>query len=75
MGEPQYGDVVFISRPDNIAVHSAIYLADNVVFTKNSGHYNQPWMLMTLDELVAEYGAIMEENEDPKVLFFRNRNY
>ncbi len=75
VGEPQYGDVVFIARPDNVAVHSAIYIADNVVFTKNSGHYNQPWMLMTIDELVAEYDAIMEENEDPKVLFFRNRNY
>lgn len=75
VGEPQYGDVVFISRPNNIAVHSAIYLADNVVFTKNSGHYNQPWMLMTIDELLAEYAAVMEENDEPKTLFFRNRNY
>lgn len=75
VGEPQYGDVVFIARPDNVAVHSAIYIADNVVFTKNGGHYRQPWMLMSIDELVVEYSGAVAADEEPKVLFFRSRDY
>ena len=36
-GDPQFGDVILLVNQDNVLVHSATYLADDVVFTKNGG--------------------------------------
>ncbi len=37
--------------------HSAVYLADDLVFTKNGNNYRQPWMLMHIANLLATYPA------------------
>lgn len=54
-GEPGYGDVVLLTDAQGNTFHAAIYLADEVVFTKNGGHFNQPWILMKLSDLLAAY--------------------
>ena len=42
-------------RGDNLPIHAAVYIADDVVFTKNGGNDRQPWMLMKWDDLLARY--------------------
>jgi hypothetical protein len=32
-----------------------VYLADNIVYTKNGNNYRQPWMLMRIPDLLATY--------------------
>lgn len=53
--QPTYGDVVLLLRLGNMTVHAAVYIADDVVFTKNGGNDRQPWMLMKWDDLLARY--------------------
>lgn len=53
--EPQLGDIVMMMRPDGTAVHSSVYLADNIVFTKNGQSATVPWLLTTLPDLQAFY--------------------
>jgi hypothetical protein len=65
-----YGDVILILNDQGNAIHSAVYIADDIVFTKNGDSFSQPWMLMHLDDLVARYTA----DALPKVLFYRKRN-
>jgi hypothetical protein len=55
VGDPQYGDLVLLAKPDGTLLHSAIYLADDIVFTKNGSTIIHPWMLSTTADLLKRY--------------------
>ena len=55
VAQPTYGDVILFLRPDSLPIHAAVYVADDVVFTKNGGNDRQPWILMKWDDLLARY--------------------
>jgi hypothetical protein len=52
-----YGDILLLMNDRNEVKHSAVYLADDIVFTKNGNNYRQPWMLMRIPDLLATYPA------------------
>ena len=68
----KYGDIVlFLDGNSNNAIHSAVYLADDIVFTKNGNNMAQPWMLMHLKDLTRKY-----ESDGPgRMLIYRNRSW
>jgi hypothetical protein len=66
-----YGDVILVMDSKNEAIHSAVYLADNIVFTKNGNNFAQPWMLMRLNDLLAEYTT----DTAPRLVVYRNKNW
>ena len=71
IGKPTaYGDLIFLLNKNGDATHSAVYLADDIVFTKNGNNYAQPWMLMHLKDLLAEYTTASA----PEVVVYRNKN-
>jgi hypothetical protein len=47
-------------KKQNKALHMCVYLADDMVFTKNGANTQQPWVLMKISEMLGEY-----ENEKP----------
>jgi hypothetical protein len=52
----RYGDVLFfMDGKTGNAIHSCVFVADDIVFTKNGRSPTQPWVLMKLDDLVAYY--------------------
>ena len=53
----QYGDVLLLMNDQQQVKHSAVYIADDIVFTKNGNNYRQPWMLMRIPDLLATYPA------------------
>jgi hypothetical protein len=52
---PTMGDVAVLMAPNNQSVHFAVHLADDLYFTKNGADRMQPWMLMTLDDILTFY--------------------
>jgi len=61
------GDLVLLVNTLGQVVHSAVYLADDLVFTKNGINYAQPWILMHIKEMQGNFSAL-----DPvKVAYFR----
>lgn len=67
---PRLGDLVLLRDKDQAIVHSGVYVADQLIFTKNGGRYTQPWILMHLDDLRAYYTL-----DGPlEVLFMRPRD-
>ncbi|HWC59635.1 MAG TPA: hypothetical protein VHC44_08065 [Verrucomicrobiae bacterium] len=68
----KYGDIIlFLDGDSNNAIHSAVYLCDDLVFTKNGNNMAQPWMLMHLKDLTTKY-----ESDGPgRMLVYRNRNW
>ena len=53
----QYGDILLLMNDKQEVKHSAVFLADDIVFTKNGNNYRQPWMLMRIPDLLATYPA------------------
>jgi hypothetical protein len=68
----KYGDIIlFLDGESNNAIHSAVYLCDDLVFTKNGNNMAQPWMLMHLKDLTTKY-----ESDGPgRMVVYRNRNW
>lgn len=54
------GDVLLMSKPDGTPVHAAVYIADDLVLTKNGAYHTQPWMLSKLDELFVRYPSSIQ---------------
>jgi hypothetical protein len=69
-GEKTFGDVLVFFRPDDTIVHSCVYIADNIVFTKNGTSFAMPWILMTLEDVKVFYPS------DPplRILAFRRKS-
>jgi len=54
-GRPQFGDVVLLTLPDGSSIHSATYIADNIVFTKNGPSLAAPFIFSTTEDMLAFY--------------------
>lgn len=65
-----YGDIVFLLDQNGNAIHSAVYIADDIVFTKNGNNYAQPWVLMRLPNLLSLYSV----TDTPRIACYRHRN-
>jgi len=48
----QFGDMLVVRNGDQ-AIHGCIYVADDIVYTKNSADIYSPWILMKLDDVLA----------------------
>jgi hypothetical protein len=66
----RYGDRIFLLDEKGNAIHSAVYIADDIVFTKNGNNYMEPWMLMRMKNLISMYSAGYE----PRVVVYRNKD-
>jgi hypothetical protein len=63
-----FGDVLTFGEAGR-AYHSAVWVADRVVFTKNGNGFTAPWILMTLDDMADLYFG----GEAPQVTAYRRR--
>ena len=52
---PLLGDLVFFHDEQGTVFHSAVYIADNILFTKNGPTPTRPWVLMPLDQMLQFY--------------------
>ncbi len=52
----QFGDVLFFLTAQGDAFHSCVYIADNLVFTKNGENQIMPWLLTRIDDVKQLYG-------------------
>jgi hypothetical protein len=64
---PELGDLLIYLTENNEIIHSAVYIAGDMLFTKYGNSPAQPWMLMTLDEVRDFYPV----NGELKVRYFR----
>ena len=65
----RYGDVVLLVDDAQRMKHSAVFVADDVVFTKNGNNSSQPWMFMHIPDLLATYPA----SPPLRVVYLRDR--
>ena len=71
IGKPSKpGDVLFILDQVGGVIHSAVHIADDIVFTKNGVNYAQPWILMRTNDLMDVY----TRDQAPKALYYRRKD-
>ncbi len=75
LSDPRYGDLVLFFTPDGQLIHSAVYLADGIVYTKNGDTSLHPWMLSTVEDLVDQYSFQVAPEQALEVKYFRNKYY
>ena len=63
------GDLVLLLDRKNDVIHSAVHLADDVVFTKNGINFAQPWILMREKDLRGHFSAL----EAVKTVYYRRK--
>jgi hypothetical protein len=51
------GDLLLLSARNEAVVHAAVYVADDLVFTKNGESYTQPWILMRMADMIDTYNV------------------
>jgi hypothetical protein len=71
--DPRYGDIVLFSKPDGTIIHSAVYIADDICFTKNGATIIYPWMLATINDLLEQYSFQALPGQSLTVSYFRNK--
>jgi hypothetical protein len=47
----RFGDVLFFNTPTGDTIHSCVYIAADIVFTKNGENALSPWILMRLGDV------------------------
>jgi hypothetical protein len=66
----QLGDIVVLTGPQGQGIHSATFIAADVVFTKNGTSITAPWILMRLPDVIAYY-----ETQGPvKTITYRRKD-
>lgn len=73
-GDPTFGDVVILAKPDGEIIHSAVFIADDIVFTKNGSTSIYPWMLSTIPDLLKQYSFHATDGQPLRMNFFRSKN-
>jgi hypothetical protein len=63
-----YGDLILVLDRNDKVVHSAVYVADDLVFTKNGANYTQPWTLMRIKDMLTFFEGMNARN----ILILRN---
>ena len=71
--DPRYGDVVALADPNRNIVHTAVYLADDIVYTKNGYSELYPWVLATVADLVELYSFKLPPGQMVRANYFRNK--
>jgi hypothetical protein len=54
----KFGDIIMFSTDGDKVYHSCVYIAGDMVFTKNGMGTHQPWTISTLQEVTSIYGEM-----------------
>jgi hypothetical protein len=70
--EFELGDIVAFLDADGNIFHAAVYVADDLVFSKNGTSPMAPWTIMSLDDLKGYYRT---RSESPRLIYHRRHDY
>lgn len=65
-----FGDLLLLLEGEDKAIHMCVYIADDVVFTKNGAQDLQPWILMKLPDMLKIY----QTDKPMRILAYRRKN-
>lgn len=73
--DPHFGDVMILLTPNDELLHTAVYLADGIVYTKNGDNPLHPWMFSTITDLIDFFSISLSPGQNLSVQYYRNKYY
>jgi hypothetical protein len=73
--DPRYGDVAVFLTPGKYMIHVAVYLADDLYFTKNGDNPWHPWVISTSADLLEAFSFGLPEGQSLTIHYFRSKYY
>ena len=70
---PRFGDLLLMATPNDEIIHSAVFIADNIFFTKNGSTAIYPWMFARLSDLLKQYSFRAPEGQELVLRYFRHK--
>lgn len=65
----RFGDIIVFADARGITQHACVYVADDIVFTKNGAQNTHPWVFMRLESVRLLYS----DSDEPQTYVFRLR--
>lgn len=65
--EPHFGDIILLTLPDGSSIHSGVYIADGIVYTKNGPSLATPYVFSTMQDMLAFYPS----SENVRLTYYR----
>jgi hypothetical protein len=75
LSDPRYGDIAVFLMPDQTMRHVAVYLADDLFFTKNGDNPWHPWVYSTKEDLIENLFFGLSEGQSLTIHYFRSKAY
>lgn len=67
------GDLVLLMTSKAEVLHSSVYIADDIVFTKNGAIPTEPWRFMRIDDMKSYFSAFYQTEGALNVVCFRRK--
>ena len=71
-GNPMFGDLILLLDGTDHAIHAAIYIAGDFVYTKNGVNASEPWVLMKVSDMLLTYYGTSQQS---RMIFLRRRDF
>jgi len=68
---PTFGDLITVINGQGDALHIAVYIAEDIVFTKNGMNVLQPWVMMRMDDMMSYFPS----PEPLRIAIFRKKEF
>jgi hypothetical protein len=75
LSDARFGDLVLLAKPNGDIIHIAVYIAADIVYTKNSGSFRDPFILMTVSDMLDHFASQIPEGQNLQVSIYRNKYY
>jgi len=75
LSDPRYGDIAMLKKPNGDIIHSCVFIADNIVYTKNSSQATEPFILQTDSDMLDIFSAQIPEGQTLSVQWYRHKRY
>jgi hypothetical protein len=72
--DPRYGDVAVLLNADKQMVHVALYLADDLYYTKNGENRWHPWIISARQAMLDQFSFGLPDGKDLSVHHFRSKH-
>ncbi|MBI3881206.1 MAG: hypothetical protein HY301_14225 [Verrucomicrobia bacterium] len=70
----RFGDIVTFTRPNGDIIHSMVFIADDILFTKNGATPLSPWILMRLKDVQVCFAEQIPNGDRLFVQAYRCKN-
>lgn len=70
-GAPRFGDILLLSREGDEFLHTCVFLADELVYTKNGVSHWAPWQIATINDLLDFYRWDMDPGQPLRMIYYR----